>query len=847
MKGLKSPFLNSSHRGSSPSISSSSSTSSSNNQRQMNNEKSFQSIPSSGSRIAYKKSNRDSDIVIRALVDYRARRVVEMSFRTGELLQALGEFWEPDGSGWFEATNPATQSRGFVPMKHFQVFSSSRLPTTAHQPKPKTTVQTTKSTPQGNLSFQTRSSSSNPSNYSSTASYPSHNPSPPPYRTPNFATRSNHPMKFRSPKPQPLYGIVRHDFRAERADELGARRGEAIILIAHSQHEWFVAKPIGRLGGPGLIPVSFVEVKDLSTGKGLREEVIKHLMKSGIIPCVDEWKRAAAEYRGNSIPLGKFENPTVTMMPSQKATPNISRRISKSHHNLRSSYSKEYNGNFSPPSSSHYHIGRNTNQSVENPNPQSPNKPLSHIRHLFDGKKNVEKSTILPKVPLHDSVSKTEKSSESRTSNLSEGFRTESGSGEDGYATVEDLRERYGILTHASVESFHMEDSKYWFHLRSHFIRPSSSNDSGDETKVLVLYRLYEDFFDFHASLLDSFPAEAGRETINQPSIIPKLPEPKEHVDELVCAERVNGLSEYLKELSQLPIYIRESELFYEFLGPREGDIELQEESSSGTGSSDEEPRTAELDHDMTRSQAIKKDINPDGELTTDQLEDELRNESLAVRRSILDRKKRSSKKLRLAHSSHNLSSRTMEDVVMLASSSLSNGDGDCSAKESNEPLHVRGTHRSNFSSSTSASFNASQNHATATETILSPIEQRGNSPLVYRIKVFQKDSKDVIVMKIPDGIRYPELLNRVEEKIRSTLTTREGEEEEAEELSSLNLSNNHVGSDDNSKKTKLYLKDCKGGNGWIELVEDDNNQLKNWFNECKNRLAILYTSINQK
>jgi bud emergence protein 1 len=64
-----------------------------------------------------------------------------------------------------------------------------------------------------------------------------------------------------------VYGIVSYDFVAERPDELDAKEGEAIIVIAQSNPEWFVAKPITRLGGPGLIPVSFIEIRDMTTGK----------------------------------------------------------------------------------------------------------------------------------------------------------------------------------------------------------------------------------------------------------------------------------------------------------------------------------------------------------------------------------------------------------------------------------------------------------------------------------------------------------------------------------------------------------------------------------------------------
>ena len=102
-----------------------------------------------------------------------------------------------------------------------------------------------------------------------------------------------------------VYGIVLYDFQAERADELEAKAGEAIIVIAQSNPEWFVAKPIGRLGGPGLIPVTFVEIRDMATNTAVPNphEAVK---KAGI-PKVEEWKKMAAEYKNSSITLGKFE------------------------------------------------------------------------------------------------------------------------------------------------------------------------------------------------------------------------------------------------------------------------------------------------------------------------------------------------------------------------------------------------------------------------------------------------------------------------------------------------------------------------------------------------------------
>lgn len=102
-----------------------------------------------------------------------------------------------------------------------------------------------------------------------------------------------------------VYGVVQYDFNAERPDELEAKAGEAIIVIAQSDPEWFVAKPIGRLGGPGLIPVSFIEIKDTATGLPVPDP--NEAVQRAGVPKVEEWKKMAADYKNSSISLGKFD------------------------------------------------------------------------------------------------------------------------------------------------------------------------------------------------------------------------------------------------------------------------------------------------------------------------------------------------------------------------------------------------------------------------------------------------------------------------------------------------------------------------------------------------------------
>lgn len=102
-----------------------------------------------------------------------------------------------------------------------------------------------------------------------------------------------------------FYAIVLHNFVAERTDELDAKAGDSISVVAHSNHEWFVAKPIGRLGRPGLIPASFVEVRDPITSQLVD---VAALIQRGDLPTIEDWKKAMISYKQNSIALGVIDD-----------------------------------------------------------------------------------------------------------------------------------------------------------------------------------------------------------------------------------------------------------------------------------------------------------------------------------------------------------------------------------------------------------------------------------------------------------------------------------------------------------------------------------------------------------
>ncbi|EPY51858.1 scaffold protein Scd2 [Schizosaccharomyces cryophilus OY26] len=204
--------------------------------------------------------------VIRALYDYTARKASEISFTKGDFFHVIGR---ENDQLWYEVCNPAAGTHGFVPVSHFEEIGKNA------------------------------SSMRNSSGSESTGNFV------------DLTNSTNSPrisLNDLQTSTQPLFGIVQFDFVAERADELDAKAGETIIIIARSNHEWLVAKPIGRLGGPGLIPLTFIQLRDLKTGA-----VIKHIseaiLRTSCIPRVEDWKRAAADYKKSSIPLGTFQSP----------------------------------------------------------------------------------------------------------------------------------------------------------------------------------------------------------------------------------------------------------------------------------------------------------------------------------------------------------------------------------------------------------------------------------------------------------------------------------------------------------------------------------------------------------
>ncbi|RGB38797.1 hypothetical protein C1646_651082 [Rhizophagus diaphanus] len=286
--------------------------------------------------------------VIKALYDYDANGPKELSFSKGDFFHVVGNENDPD---WYEACNPATNKQGLVPVSYFQVLEK---------------VGRMSGTPLLDSSY-------------------------------NFGVTGGN-------KPQPLYGIVLYDFVAERPDELDAKAGEPIIVIAQSNHEWFVAKPIGRLGGPGLIPVSFIEIRDHSTGRAI--ENVQELMDKSVVPKVEEWKKMTQDYQENSISLGRLDfSKDVKLAPIGMDPVNLSPVTFDKFSNTSSpqDFNNNDNDNYDDNDNVDYYYGQVNG----------------------DDNRNSDASDTLP---------------------VNEGYIND--------------------IISASVESFHFKDDKYWFVVR---------------------------------------------------------------------------------------------------------------------------------------------------------------------------------------------------------------------------------------------------------------------------------------------------------------------------------------------------------------------------------------------
>ncbi|KAF8450346.1 hypothetical protein L210DRAFT_843048 [Boletus edulis BED1] len=582
--------------------------------------------------------------VIRAIASYDSIAPNQLPFQKGDFFYVTADPGPDDPS--YHVHNPVTGARGLVPKHLFEEFLKSPSAT-----RP---------------------------------SHSLHSPVPP---SPN------------TPKSRVFYAVVLHDFLAERADELDAKAGDPISVVAQSNREWFVAKPIGRLGRPGLIPASFVELRDPASN--LPVDDVDALMDRGDLPKVEDWKKAMVNYKQNSISLGVIDD-------TQSSVPN-------------SPYSQT-NAPPLPP-----HPASPPPVSAPAPRPPSP-------------------------VPLPD-----------------------------------------GILLSAEVVSFHHEMDEYWFRIDAIF-QPYDPVDPHvlPSAKQLVLFRPYNDFYDFQVNLLETFPQEAGREP-GSTRILPFMPGPADTVDDGVTALRRLELDQYIRKLCDLnsigASYILEHNLIRTFLALKPGDVE-----------NDIDPRYEEISALFSEG----TDQDPAGVAHSNQITREFEQEvrDTLGEMKLTDRDERSDGSdygddytphpHPLPHPSGTAHHRsdTLASVRQLNSLRYHNGEMSAHHAERlnghTNVSHVsRGSGISNsqwpdYTTSSPSSLHSSQpsftsrsrSHSSAATNLNAPPMSTGNPQIAFvKIKIFDRVTDDLIAIRVHPKVTHSELMSKVQARLGTNIS----------------------------------------------------------------------------
>jgi bud emergence protein 1 len=460
------------------------------------------------------------------------------------------------------------------------------------------------------------------------------------------------------------------------------------------------------------------------SGKPLDPTVVDEMIRGGALPPVEEWKKSTAEYKQASIPLGRFDfsgpPPTTSGAPSMG--------LSASQPNASSP-----------------------------PNPGRPAASPTHTRQQSAGGRQVsshyettDRSLLTPAYPpalTSHSTPALGGGGTARSSSPPTNERYSQSTGRSRHSTDPPQR-KYDLVTQASVESFHFEENAFWFHVRASFASGAS----------LVLYRLYQDFYDFQIALMDEFPVEAGRKPAQSGGvarrIIPKMPGPVKEVDEVICAQRVGDLGDYLKQLCQLPQYMLRHALFYEFLAPKPGDLEVSVPSNSSNA------RTSYDERGGGENYGVDEDVEYLHRMANG-VEEGLAREMGATG---LDEQQQQQQQ---PHSpSRSSSSGQQRD------SSGGGGPARYSARSGSLPSSSRPADFAVGGGASTPHTSSSSRPAERTSNTQSPpLSSTSNQPPFVKIKIFHRNTDDLIALRVPPTVSRASLLEKVRDRLGGDVT----------------------------------------------------------------------------
>jgi bud emergence protein 1 len=484
-----------------------------------------------------------------------------------------------------------------------------------------------------------------------------------------------------------------------------------------------VAKPIARTGGPGLIPISFVEIRDPLTQQPVAD--VQAVLRAGGIPKVEEWKQQTAKYKKESIPLGRFEFDS----PGGVANSPYARP------NSEAQQQQQQNRSFQPshaPSHSH-------SQSYASQQRQSQ---ASSVHPLQNDNR--------PSHRVNPSTSSSVASSASAAPALLPP----------------------GTISSASVVSFHSEADEFLFRIHANFL----PHDSSQPSLRLIIFRLYDDFYHFQIDLLDTFRLEAGR-AINpsDPSpdtesrILPFMPGPLDFIDNAICSQRTKDLDVYMRQLVALHRrqagYVLEHDLVRGFFAPRNGDM------------AKESPRE-EVEDELRKEQSLPPmeddDDDPDATLQNGGRGGGNGLENAMDSMGINNNDPRTSYSSSISASNNNgarppsTSTHTTNDSSRPSSANHDDTYRPSTATTSSSSSWGHNT-TSRISASTplSASLNSSSQSHSASHS-----STGGASAAFKKIKIFDRATDDLIAIRVPTNVTYDQLKEKVQDRLGGGVRT---------------------------------------------------------------------------
>ncbi|KAJ1873818.1 bud emergence protein 1, partial [Coemansia sp. S17] len=91
--------------------------------------------------------------------------------------------------------------------------------------------------------------------------------------------------------------VALYDFDAANSNELTLREGDDVVVVAQSTDDWVIAKPLMRGGPPGLVPASYIQMRDNSSGAPIAD-LRAYLSRSNMrLRTATEWERKLQELR----------------------------------------------------------------------------------------------------------------------------------------------------------------------------------------------------------------------------------------------------------------------------------------------------------------------------------------------------------------------------------------------------------------------------------------------------------------------------------------------------------------------------------------------------------------------